>query len=345
MNGEVNFMDLLSRSSTYDSAELMDKNHLLNSPKKSVSLKPHSPHSLLKHVPKAKLLSEMKNFQGRMTPSQIMGSQISSLEDESVERPSSHFTHHRSVSSWDICNSPLFPQPFASPLAFSSSIPSIAPSMMSTPSLAAANHPTASGSSSLSATLASVQLNPTLFTQMLVSPALNPQPQATHLPPSSIIFSPSLPPASAWSSAGQEQYQQSLRKSPMLNGYFSPPSALGPNRLPNLQSLADHAVSLSSSSSSSFSSPSSSSATPLSSAAALEELKRKKLTPAEAKKTESSCRIGMLPKSILPEKSPSQQLILERVFDYLTDLQRQEQEKLQLIRDLEQEIAEAKLTQ
>ncbi|KAJ3029669.1 UNVERIFIED_CONTAM: hypothetical protein HDU68_011476 [Siphonaria sp. JEL0065] len=381
-NPSMGFMEFLTSNTTYDSSQWLEANQLssprrkneivtasslLNSPKKSVTMK--VPQSAALKLPKTKLSTDLKrspdsihndNF-ARMTPSQIMGpqSQTPSLEE-------TNFTHHRSTS-WDHCESPLFPQPVASPFAFSSTIPSVS----NTPTFSANTTAATTMSNGLSATFSNVQLNSTLFNQMLVSPALAPspyqqpqQPPAVPLAPSSIMFSPSLLPASAWSSAGQLQYQQSLRKSPSMNGaYSSPPSALGPNRALGLNGakfMGDVALS-------SFSSTSS-----LASAEALETTKKQKkpttkrikkvpsiLTPEEEQKIKigrkeaekqrrDAIKNGLdelkvlLPGSRLPEKAATQTVVLEKVYDYVLELQKEHQEKLQTVKDLELEIEAAK---
>ncbi|KAJ3025548.1 UNVERIFIED_CONTAM: hypothetical protein HDU68_007017 [Siphonaria sp. JEL0065] len=368
----MGFMEFLTSNTTHDPSQWLEADQLssprrrneiatasslLNSPKKSVTMK--APVSTALKLPKAKLSVDLKrspdsihndNF-GRMTPSQIMGSQTPSLEE-------TNFTQHRSTS-WDFCDSPLFQQPAASPFAFSSTIPSIS----NTPTFSANTSAATTMSNGLAATLSNVQLNSTFFNQMLVSPALAPspyqQPQPQPLAPSSIMFSPSLLPASAWSSAGQLQYQQSLRKSPSLNGaYSSPPSALGPNRALGLNGakfMGDTILS-------SFSSTSS-----LASANAFETAKKQKksatkrikkvpsiLTPEEEQKIKISRKEAekqrrdaikngldelkvLLPGSRLPEKAATQTVVLEK------ELQKEHQEKLQTVKDLEAEIAAKRL--
>ncbi|ORY41030.1 hypothetical protein BCR33DRAFT_719124 [Rhizoclosmatium globosum] len=287
----------------------------------------------------------------RITPSQIMMQQMGlSHNDVSTQslflQNELNFTQHRSNSVF--CDSPLFPpQINASPFAF----PSAAPSLNNTPMLSATANTASSG---LAATMSSVQLNPSFFSQLLVSPALGPSYAQTPTEPNpAFLFSPPMLPSSSW----PQSQQPKIRNSPMINPQISSPSALGPNR-----TLAER------SSSSSLSPLPQAANAPQQNTAKLHELVKKKsirkrskpnLTPEEdaklkhnrkeaEKQRRDAIKEGLeelrtvLPQSRIPGRPPSQQLLLEIVYEYVADLQKEEKEKEATIKELESEIEAVK---
>ncbi|KAJ3069334.1 hypothetical protein HDU98_007621 [Podochytrium sp. JEL0797] len=293
----------------------------------------HEP-SLFRMTP-AQMMLDMSAIHTPTSPSET--SLIDPVQPPTTNALPPNFSQYRS-NSLHLLESPLFShQAPLSPFAFS---PLMIPSVQQTPSFTSSN----TLSSALSATMSNIHLNPTMFNQLLVSPALDPSYGSTLSP-----FSPAMLPDSSWSLAipqhqQQQQYQQLHQTMPMTMSPMMNPHEVGfgaldaPDTSP--RDARNPAVE-----------------TPL---VAKNKCGRKRrapviLSPEEdlllkstRKETEKLRRAAMkagfdelqlmLPRDWVTNKAPNQARLLELVLLYIEGLEQEEREKREVVRRLEEEF-------